>query len=317
MSFWQITTTPVHEASIDGPRAWNAASFADPDTWTYRFSPETLKEMAAAVEQRTFLLPSLAGDVSRIRTELTAGRGFVLLRGLPAHQFGEEDLKRLYWTIGEMLGAPLPQNVKGDMLYSVRDEGQRIERDYGRVGVRFSKTSEGLQFHTDSAPALMGNTPCLIGLLVLRIAQAGGASALVSAASLHNALLKERPDYLRRLYQPYHFDRSAEWRPGEPRTLLAPVFTFHQSLAVRYFRYYIPKGHELAGALLEPDEVASFDYMDGVLNRPELQVRFEMQPGDIQLLDNRAVLHSRTSFTDWEDIAQKRHLLRLWLGLRD
>ncbi len=35
--------------------------------------------------------------------------------------------------------------------------------------------------------------------------------------------------------------------------------------------------------------------------------------GDIQLLHNHTILHSRTAFTDWEDPERRRHLLRLWL----
>jgi hypothetical protein len=41
----------------------------------------------------------------------------------------------MYWGLGTLLGTPLPQNVKCDRLYSVRDEGQNIARDYGTVGV--------------------------------------------------------------------------------------------------------------------------------------------------------------------------------------
>ena len=35
--------------------------------------------------------------------------------------------------------------------------------------------------------------------------------------------------------------------------------------------------------------------------------------GDIQLLHNHVILHSRTAFTDWEEPERRRHLLRLWL----
>ena len=37
------------------------------------------------------------------------------------------------------------------------------------------------------------------------------------------------------------------------------------------------------------------------------------QPGDVQLLNNGTVLHSREEYTDEDDPAQRRHLLRLWL----
>ena len=35
--------------------------------------------------------------------------------------------------------------------------------------------------------------------------------------------------------------------------------------------------------------------------------------GDIQFLNNRVILHSRTDFEDWDEPEKKRLLLRLWL----
>jgi len=39
----------------------------------------------------------------------------------------------------------------------------------------------------------------------------------------------------------------------------------------------------------------------------------EFQPGDIQLLNNAKILHAREAYTDHDDPAERRHLLRLWL----
>jgi hypothetical protein len=41
----------------------------------------------------------------------------------------------------------------------------------------------------------------------------------------------------------------------------------------------------------------------------------DLQPGDIQLLSNHTNLHARTEYEDYEDLAKRRHLLRLWLSL--
>lgn len=38
-----------------------------------------------------------------------------------------------------------------------------------------------------------------------------------------------------------------------------------------------------------------------------------MQAGDIQLLNNVRILHAREAYTDYDDPAERRHLLRLWL----
>ena len=45
-----------------------------------------------------------------------------------------------------------------------------------------------------------------------------------------------------------------------------------------------------------------------------LRLDHVLEPGEIQLLSNHTVLHSRSSFEDWDDVDSRRHLLRLWLA---
>jgi len=44
-----------------------------------------------------------------------------------------------------------------------------------------------------------------------------------------------------------------------------------------------------------------------------LSVDFDLEPGQIQFVDNRALGHSRTAFVDYPEFERKRHLVRLWL----
>lgn len=321
----EIATTPVHASSFSGPGAWTSDSFRRSSDWVYYFRPETLAEIDAAVRRRRaqpagatgddhWALPSFESDLAQLRNGLLTGRGFVLLKGLPPDRYSEDEVAAIYWGLGTLLGTPLPQNVRGDLLYSVRDEGYMIARDYGTVGVRFSKTREPLNFHTDAAPAWRGITPNVVGLLALRTARSGGASVLVSGQTVHNVMLEERPDCLQRLYEPYYFDRRAEIQPGEPATLQAPVFSFDGSLGVRYFRHYINEGHALLGTPLKGIDLEALDVLENVMARPELQFAFEMEPGDIQFVNNFFVLHSRTAYDDYSEPQRKRHLKRIWIN---
>jgi alpha-ketoglutarate-dependent taurine dioxygenase len=321
-----IAPTAVHDAPFTTPGAWTRADFSDPADWTYSLQAETIVELEQALcrirergknlanlQPADFPLPSFENDAALLRHELGAGRGFVVLKGLPIDRYTDEEATMLYWGIGSFFGTTLPQNVKGDRVYAVRDEGYKIERDYGTVGVRFSKTTEELHFHTDSAPALMGNTPDVVGLLALQVARSGGESRLVSAQTVHNTIRTLRPDHLARLYRPYHFDRSVELRDNEPQTLHAPILRYRDTLSIRYFRYYIPKGHEIARAPLGAEDIEPLDSLDAIANREELQVSFNMERGDMQFLNNTSVLHSRTAFQDYPDPGQRRHFVRLWL----
>ena len=204
--------------------------------------------------------------------------------------------------------------LAGDRLYSVRDEGYSIEQDYGATGVRYSKTSEGFHFHTDSAPALAGITPAIIGLIALQTAKSGGASVLVSAKSVHDVMLAERPDLLALLYEPFHHDRSSELPPGESPTLLAPIFRFDGQLRMRYMRFYIERGHRKATAPLSSGQIEALDFLDSVMDREALHILFHLNRGEMLFVSNEFVLHSRTAFEDHAEPARRRHYARLWLG---
>ena len=325
-SIGAVAPTPVHKAPITGPGAWRRCDFAGPADWSYRLKPETLAELDRAVRRvrekgkniskltaEDFPVPSFQRDAATLRREVLDGRGFVVIKGLPVDRYTEEEASMIYWGIGTFFGATLPQNVKGDRLYAVRDEGQNISRDYGAVGVRFSKTTVGLQFHTDSAPMFQCHTPDIVALFALQTAKSGGSTALVSAQTLHNIILEERPDCLERLYRGYHFDRRAELKPGESPTLFAPIFTFDGCLKIRHFPFYIHKAPEITGIALTAADIEPLEFLDSVCQREGLTVTFDMEPGDMQFVSNTFILHSRTAYEDYPEPERRRHLVRLWL----
>ena len=322
-----IPPTPMHNTLIGGPGAWRRAAFADPPDWRRPLSPETFAELEQALQtirdQRRdlpsltsaeFALPAFDAQAVELRREILSGRGFVVLHGLPIERCTAEEAEMLYWCLGSRLGPPLPQNLAGDRLYSVRNEGYSIEQDYGATGVRYSKTSEGFHFHTDSAPALAGITPVIVGLIALQTAKSGGASVLVSAKSVHDVMLAERPDLLALLYAPFHHDRSSELPPGESPTLLAPIFRFDGQLRMRYMRFYIEQGHRKAAAPLSSGQIEALDFLDSVMDREGLHILFDLNRGEMLFVSNEFILHSRTAFEDHPEPARRRHYARLWLG---
>ena len=69
------------------------------------------------------------------------------------------------------------------------------------------------------------------------------------------------------------------------------------------------------GLPLSRVEIEALDVFDAVLHDPANRLDMMMEPGDLQLANNNAVLHSRTGFVDHEDPARRRKLLRLWLEM--
>jgi alpha-ketoglutarate-dependent taurine dioxygenase len=317
--------TPMHDAPFTGNSAWRGADFAGGEPWTHNLSAAALAEFDAALRRippgreistltRTdFPAPSFAAEAKALRQEVVTGRGFVVITGLPIDSYTDEQATLLYWGIATYLGRPIPQNAQDDYLFAVRDEGYNFQRDYGATGVRISRTASAIDFHTDSSACYAGYTPDIVSLLALQTAKAGGMTALVSAQTVHNILRSERPGCLRRLYQPYYFDRRAELRPGDSPTLYAPVLTYEDGLSIRFFRFNLVKGHETAGVPLAPADLEAVEALESVCRRPELAVQFDMRRGDMQFVNNRTVLHSRTAFEDHAEPEKRRHLLRLWL----
>src|SRR5260370_9811909 len=278
---------------ITGPGARQGYELSAPADYEYRISKQTIAEL-----ESDFLVPSFERDARAVREELRFGRGFVVVKGLPIDRYTDQEACAIYWRVGAHLGRPISQNVKGDLLYSVRDEGYNLDRDYGLAGVRTSKTTAGLNYHTDSPSMLAGHTPDIVCLLALQPAKSGGESAIVSGNAAHNIILQERPDYLNRLYAPYHVDRRAELPPGESPTLPVPVFAYDGQLTGRYLRLYITNDHDVAGSPLTPSDTDPLDYLDAVMQRPNLPVTFQMQRCDMQFVNNHFSLHSRTEFED-------------------
>ena len=42
-----------------------------------------------------------------------------------------------------------------------------------------------------------------------------------------------------------------------------------------------------------------------------------MEPGQIQVLNNRSIVHGRTPYEDFAEPEKRRHLVRLWLRAGD
>jgi hypothetical protein len=296
---------------ISGPAAWQRADFPDDDAWSDRLGADDLAEIEAALARATAPLAMLcAGDVplprlaSRIRTwraELTRGRGFVRIRGVPVERWPERDVERLFWALGQHLGRPGAQNGDGDLLGHVRD--LRLGRD-GQV--RQYKTREAIPFHCDAADA--------VGLLCLRPAERGGRSRIASSVTIFNRILETRPDLAPLLFEPMCFDSRGDG--GTDVFTARPAAFDGDRLRTFYHGEYMRTAsrHHGVPPLTAPQREL-LDLYDELAGSPALCLEMDFQPGDIQLISNHTVVHSRTAYTDADDPDRRRHLLRLWLTL--
>lgn len=312
---------PLPPSPIGGPAAWRGADMAARSDWIHYFTPADLEELDTAVRAHmaagremaeisstTFHLPRLGSVLARVLDDLLDGRGFMMLRGLPVGRYTTEEAAVAYLGIGSHIGSFRSQNAKGHLLGHVRNLGLDIRTPT----VRYYQTDRALEYHTDSCD--------IVGLLCLKTSKSGGESRIVSSVTLHDEMLRRRPDLWRALFNAFPTDRRGEVPPGMLPWFEVPVFNWHAGhLTTIYSGQYIRSAQQnfpQARRLTEVEREA-LDYFDALTNDPALNLSMEFLPGDIQLVHNHTVLHSRGDFEDWPEPERRRHLLRLWLAPKE
>ncbi|MBX8802734.1 TauD/TfdA family dioxygenase [Ochrobactrum sp. MR28] len=298
---------------------WTAASLAElKSQWESHYTLAELAELRQAVEtakkngltvgtmtKDSFLLPTLGKRMAALGQLLEDGLGIALMRGIPVNDYQKNELELLFAGLGVHLGVLLPQSKAGEKIGVVADSGNKLAS-----GARGTKTSDQLPFHTDRSD--------LIGLLCVREATKGGESYVVSATQVYNIILRDRPDLLEVLCQPFWHRRTA-WEAGGPDTAYPlPIFGEREGkFAVRYLRHFIRVAQELPSVpRLTDQQIEALDMVDRLCMSEECLVRMPFEPGDIQWLNNFVAFHGRAAYEDENaDKEDKgRFLYRLWLA---
>ncbi|MBM3647536.1 MAG: TauD/TfdA family dioxygenase [Alphaproteobacteria bacterium] len=304
-----------------GAAAWYGPDMANRSDWLMPLSTAEIAEVEqattalarrqadiAATTAADFPLPTLGPKLkARVRDEVLAGRGFLLLRGLPVERWSMRESATAFFGLGAHLGSARSQNGKGHVLGHVQDLGL----DVHDPNVRIYQTNERQTYHTDSCD--------IVGLLCLKTAKSGGLSALVSSTTIFNEMRRRRPDLLKVLFQPIATDRRGEVPEGRKPFFEIPVFNWHKGfLTAIYQRQYIDSAQRFPEApRLTPAHIEALDLFDALANDAKLHLFMEFKPGDVQLVHNHTLLHDRTGFIDWPEPERRRHLLRLWLAASD
>lgn len=288
----------------DSPSVWTPTDFPDESVWSFQL---TAAERQALVEYGrggpATELETVVGPAAAQWTELLrAGPGFVRLRDFPIASLTEAQVERAYLGLGTLLGKPVGQDRDGNVLTHIRDE-----RLPAGPEVRKYRTNLRQDFHSDGSD--------LVGLLCLRPAKTGGASRIVSAHAVFNEMLRRDSHLVDVMYTPMPWSRNGEEPPGEPPFFeLAPITDTDGIPRIFFIAWYIRDSQQHPQApRLTDDQLAALALVETIANDPAFHIAMDFRPGDVQLLNNTTVLHSREAYTDHDDPSLRRHLLRLWL----
>jgi hypothetical protein len=312
-----ILRTPITD-----PSAWHGPDFANNESWIDVLTADELAELDAAlqsVKERgleqcsfgpdEFPLPTLSVRLNKIANELENGRGFSLIRGLPVEKYTLDDVRHLYWGMGVYFGRAVSQNIQGDLIADVKDRGI----DYSKAEGRGYSSNATLRPHNDGTDA--------VTLLCLKNPKFGGTSSIASATAIYNQILEDRPEYLDTVYSGFSYylrKEGASKDPNEVTRAKIPIYSyFKDRLSSRFNPKMIEGAAEKTGEALSDKAQEAIHYMEALANSPEFRLSITFQLGDIQLLNNHSIYHTRESFVDGDTADQQRHLLRLWLYLHN
>jgi alpha-ketoglutarate-dependent taurine dioxygenase len=247
-------------------------------------------------------------DLKNAYEEVRAGKGIVLIRGLPLDR-GLEAFVEAVCEVGVHFGDRLSQNAQGELV------GHVVDATAEDATPRMYRSNLELRPHSDIT--------AMIALACWHKAQSGGASVVVSGVTVHDEMRRRAPELLEPLYRGYHYHRLGEEGPDEePATpYRVPVFANRNgALSVRYQRAGIAAGHRERGVPLTERDIAAFDLFDEIAKAPENRLSFYLERGEMMVVNNYTVMHARTAFTNYPEPERQRRLVRLWLdapGFRD
>jgi len=313
----KILRKPVVERSV-----WMPKDLTEDQTWIHQITDQEQHELHDATlkarerqlvpcefEKSDFTLPTLGPRVEKLVDEVENGRGVALLKGIPVARYSDDELRTLFWGLGLHTGTVISQNSRGQRLAEVVDRGN----SYSDPNARGFATNAELAPHVDTSDMTV--------LLCVKTAVSGGQSRVLSSTKVYNVILQEHPEYLEPLYRGFYNDLRGEGPSGDINELTRfriPVYSNHAGRVSCSFNSRMIDGAlTKRNEVLDPLQQKAYEFMCSVTRREELAYWFTMAPGDVQMISNHSVFHSRTEYQDHDDPAQKRRLLRLWVNIPD
>ncbi|KAK3337583.1 hypothetical protein B0T19DRAFT_79272 [Cercophora scortea] len=306
-------------ADVASPLCWTGAAvlpkdyvvtLSSEDIESIRSSIGHFKKLGLAIPMispETFPLPQpLAQRLRDISNEIHEGRGFVVLRGWDPSTHTDEENVIAFCGVASHVGVKRHTDAKGISLDHLRD-ASRDPKPAGREHVELhpGKVMAPLKFHADRRFA------DIVGLFVKTKALVGGKQRLSSFWTVFNEMRRNNPDALRVLAGdfpwPDVFDTDSD-SDNDPTPTPAPVIFHKNGKVICQLEYRVFEG---TNNTLTQAQWKALDTLESIADKHSLEL--DVQPGDMQLINNYAILHGRRAWVDRGE--RERHYYRV--GLHD
>ena len=302
------------------PAEWRAADLEQDPGWVFSIDEKARAHLAGVIKaayvadrplfdycREDFDLGPAWTTIANAIKVAHHGRGLALVRGLPREGLAEKEFELLNWAIGLHTGVARPQGRATQYISPVRDIGT----DYRTASGRGYSSNAKLDFHADSAD--------LVTLACYNRAKSGGQSMITRSLTARRHLMAERPDLAELAHRDFCFSRQNEQAPDETPFYAQPLFDVADGLVFgKWNRNRVVSAQKIEGVPeLSDGQRETMDVLDEILRRPDMMFTMYLEPGDLQIINNHVMLHSRTDYIDFEEPDQKRLLCRLWLAPPD
>ena len=289
---------------IKAPSLWTGDELAVREDLYVNFEKSHISEIKNLASVDSTKDTDIHGIFNRIRDFLEEGSGVVIIKKLPISDLSLEEAKRLFLNIVSMIGTPVSQSAKGELIFSVKDSGYADDDPRSRG----PNTRKKLSFHSDRCD--------VIGFLCLQQAIKGGENQIASSVAIHNHMVENYPDLIETLYEPFYYKRHNVDTANDKPYCKQPIFSITEGkFACNLLRVLIDRAYSMPEL---PDMTEkqrnALDKIEEIASLPNMNYRYRQEPGDILLLNNWVTLHKRSEFIDHEEEQKKRHILRAWVS---
>lgn len=312
--------------ALEGPMVWEGAEL-DPKQYVVELTRSEVENIRAAVvgfklqrlprgeiSQRTFpLVANLAHKLSAVSTELHEGTGVVVLRGLDAARFNDEEAVIAFAGVCSYVAPErATDSYANQTLSHVRDATKEVVPAWAKdIGLAGSKITAAMDFHSDRFSG---------DILALHVRNDGGAGMgggqyFASFWRIYNELLRSKPEVLETMAE-------SDWPFELKQKDQAPYLELGPTL---FFSRGKPVCQLVKAPLLGSPQIQRDPSMPNVTERQmyamhavqDLAKRFstklDRKQGDIQLINNLSIMHAREAYQGTNGKASTRHLLRMFL----
>ncbi|PSN63809.1 Clavaminate synthase-like protein [Corynespora cassiicola Philippines] len=321
-----IATIPDTLApAVAGSMVWEGSELS-PAKYIHHFNSSDIENIRAAVvyfkllglprtaiQKSTFPLSTeLTNRLSSTSAELHNGSGVVVLRGLDAARFNDEEAVIAFVGISAYV-APLraTDSYANQTLSHVRDATHDTVPVWAKnIGLAGSKITSAMDFHSDRFSG---------DILALHVRNDGGAGDggeqyLSSFWRIYNELLETEPAILETM-------AAAEWpfelkqKDKDPYLELGPTLFFSKGKPICQLvkapllgSPRIPRDSRMPA--LSKEQAHALNVVEGLAKR--FSVKLDRQKGDIQFINNLSIMHARSAYGTSRQ-RSPRHLLRMFL----